>query len=174
MSWNLQIKRTGGWLIVVAAFVFAFDQVTKYAATAYLGPGGQEERVNIIGSWLRLVYVTNSGAAFGILQDRTFLFSIIAFLAIPVLLIFYSRLPSESIIPRFCLGLLLGGTLGNLVDRVRFGYVVDFIDMGYGHLRWPTYNVADSAFVIGVLILTIYLTFLSSDKANKQGVPSAH
>lgn len=167
MNGILRAARGSGLLLVTAGVVLVLDQVTKHAATAYLGPGGQEERLNIVGSWVRLAYVTNSGAAFGVLQDRTLLFSIIAFLAIPVLLVFYNYLPGDSFIPRFCVGLLLGGTLGNLIDRIRFGYVVDFIDMGYGHLRWPTYNVADSAFVIGVFILAFYLTFLSTGRAKQ-------
>ncbi|MCL5961254.1 MAG: signal peptidase II [Chloroflexi bacterium] len=165
------IRQRGALLLTTAAVVFVLDQVTKYLATILLGPTGPMERLDILGSWLRFDYVTNSGAAFGFLQDRTLFFSIVAFLAIPVLLVFYNNLPKESLIPRLCIGLLLGGTVGNLADRVRFGYVVDFIDAGVGHLRWPTFNVADSAFVVGVFILAFHL-LLSADKTDKRGATS--
>ncbi|MBI4322497.1 MAG: signal peptidase II [Chloroflexi bacterium] len=151
----------------VALVVFALDQATKIMAASYLGSANGREHLEVIGSWLRFAYVTNSGAAFGILQDRTTLFTIIAFLAIPILIFFHNSLPSGGWIAKICVGLLLGGTLGNLVDRVRFGYVVDFIDVGVGNLRWPTFNVADSAFVIGVFVLATY--FLTSSEARRAG-----
>ena len=150
--------------VLVAVLVLVVDQLTKLLAIQYLGPASSREFVNVIGSWLRFSYATNSGAAFGILQDRTLFFTIIALVAIPVLIFFHNSLPRDSWLARSCIGLLMGGTVGNLVDRLHYGYVIDFIDAGAGNLRWPTFNVADSAFVVGVLILAAYLLFLSEPK----------
>lgn len=153
--------------LLIALGVFLADQASKLAILDLLGQPGRQEQINIIGSWLRLDLVTNSGAAFGLFQDRTVFFTAVAIIAIPALVVFHNNLPSESWLARNCIGLLLGGTLGNLVDRVRYGYVIDFIDAGVGHLRWPTFNIADSAFVVGVFVLALY--FLTSAERSNAG-----
>lgn len=142
--------------LLIAAAIFLIDQISKLAVLEYMGRNGHQEQIDIIGSWLRLEFVTNSGAAFGIFQDKTLFFTVVAIIAIPVLIIFHNNIPSENALARNCVGLLLGGTLGNLVDRIRLGYVIDFIGAGVGNLRWPTFNIADSAFVVGVVILAFY------------------
>ncbi len=171
MSAIAWIRHRGALLLTTALIVFIVDQMSKNFALSHLGPGAQADSLPILGTYLRLEYVTNSGAAFGLLQDRTLFFSIIAFVAIPILLVFYNSIPKESLIPRLCIGLLLGGTVGNLADRVRFGFVIDFISAGIGHLRWPTFNVADSAFVIGVLILAFHL-IMNTEKGGEKSATS--
>lgn len=141
--------------------VFVVDQATKLLARQYLNPETGLGQVDVVGSWLRLTYATNTGAAFGIFPDRTLLFTVVALAAVPVLILCQRYLPVTGWPARLSLGLLLGGTVGNLVDRLRYGYVVDFIDAGINSLRWPTFNVADSAFVVGIFILAGYLLFFT-------------
>jgi len=103
--------------------------------------------------FFRITYVHNTGAAFGLLRGQSFALTIVAITGIVALLVyvfvFYRHFPwLDNMLTRFGLGLMLGGTLGNLIDRLSFGYVTDFIDFGY----WPAFNVADSAITVGVII----------------------
>jgi signal peptidase II len=154
--------------VFIAMIVFVLDQLSKAMMVDILGSAAPREHIPVLGSWLRFDLVTNSGAAFGLFQDRTMLFTAVAIVAVPALILFHNSLPSQSWLARNCVGLLIGGTLGNLIDRVRYGYVVDFIDAGIGNMRWPTFNIADSAFVIGVLILCYYF-LTSAEKSNTGG-----
>jgi signal peptidase II len=151
----------GGWLpspwrrealfVVGAVLVFVVDQLTKSLAVAYLQPAGS---IPLVG-FLRLSYVENRGAAFGVLQNQTFFFILVGVLVVGGLLASYRYLPTVSPLLNLCLGLQLGGALGNLVDRVRQGYVVDFVDLTW----WPVFNVADSAIVVGVCVMAYYLVW---------------
>ena len=143
--------------LLVALVVLVLDQVSKVLIINRLGPDEGTAAIRVVGDWLRLVYVTNTGSAFGLFPDRSLLFMIIAVLAIPFLLFVYRQVGEYGWPSRVSIGLLLGGTLGNLVDRVRLGYVVDFVDAGVNDLRWFTFNVADSSFVIGVLVLCVFM-----------------
>ena len=142
-----------------AIVLFALDQLTKGWIAATLGPGGARpgQTIELLGDYARLGYTTNTGAAFGIGQNRSFVFTIVALVAIPAIAYFNRTITPRSLLTRLCLGALLGGTLGNLVDRLRHGFVVDFVDVGIGDLRWPSFNVADSSFVVGIIVLSIYL-----------------
>jgi signal peptidase II len=110
---------------------------------------------DVIDGIFRITLVKNSGAAFGMLQGgRVFLIiaSVIASLAI----IFLSeRMREEDFAKRVFLGMILGGAVGNLVDRIYPGYVIDFIDMGIGTYRWPVYNIADAAVTVGGVLLIL-------------------
>lgn len=136
-----------------ALLVYLADQATKRWIVATLGASGGRATVPVVGDWLRLSYVTNTGAAFGLFPDQALFFSLVAIGAVPLLVYLNRYVPPGQWLARLSLGLLLGGTLGNLTDRLRLGYVVDFIDAGIHHLRWPAFNLADSAFVIGVALL---------------------
>ncbi|GBD20764.1 Lipoprotein signal peptidase [bacterium HR28] len=142
--------RTRGWEIVasVAAVVLLVDQISKALVLAYLAPGGPVSEVVLIPRILRLFYVENTGAAFGLFQGKNPLLALLA-LAVVVVLAVWFRALVASWPGAVALGLQLGGALGNLVDRFRHGFVVDFIDFSF----WPTFNVADSAITIGVLLL---------------------
>jgi signal peptidase II len=152
-----------GVSIGIAMVVLAMDQATKRLATSTLSanPDGGPA---ILGGWFRLTYTTNSGAAFGVLADRSILFLLIAVVVLSVVVAYWRFLPTTHPALRVSLGLQLGGACGNLLDRVRAGYVVDFIEIRY----WPVFNVADSAIVIGVLILVIYL-LLGPDTSKASG-----
>lgn len=139
-------------LLLLSAAVLAFDLWTKRWATETLAG---HPPVNVIGELVRFTYTRNSGVAFGLGAGIPFpywLFSIVAALAI-VWLFVRQRVPSPA--RRVALALILGGALGNLVDRVRYGEVVDFIEIGWGRWHWPVFNVADSAVSIGVVLFAL-------------------
>jgi signal peptidase II len=137
------------FLIAVAAAVLAADQVVKALVTSWLGVGGP---VELVGGLVRLDYTRNSGAAFGLYQGGGVLLAAIAIGVSVVIILSYRRLARSPRIVRAALGLILGGAIGNLVDRVRLGYVVDFIDLRW----WPVFNLADSAIVIGITLLILH------------------
>ena len=145
---------------VVAIIVIALDQWTKNWALTTMRPrmdAGGEGPINLAGTWLRLVYVENTGAAFSLGTGVTWIFSLIAVIVIIVIIRTATRL--GSIWWAVALGGLLGGATGNLIDRltrapgVGRGYVVDFIQLPY----WPVFNVADMC-VVGSAILMVALT----------------
>ena len=142
---------------LVGAIVLAADQFTKSLAERFLVMV-PDQSVPVVGDLARLTYVSNRGAAFGILQDRTLFFIVVGSIVVAVILASYRYFPLTSGVLNLALGLQLGGALGNLADRVRFGYVVDFIDVGI----WPVFNLADFAIVVGVGILALHL-FRSTD-----------
>jgi signal peptidase II len=136
--------------LACAAAVLGLDQATKAIAAARLYPG---TAVPLLGDVVRLTLVHNSGAAFGLFPGSRVPFILISILAIGVVLYLYLRDAYRTLANRILLGCILGGALGNLLDRVVRGRVVDFIDVGIGAARWPVFNVADSAVTVGVLLL---------------------
>ena len=107
-----------------------------------------------------LWHVRNTGAAFSLFQGGQAFFLIVTVLAFAMLFYFQRAFRGRGQLLHVVLGLVLGGTLGNLIDRVRLGYVTDFVSVGIGDLRWPTWNVADASLVVGIISLVVYLTFL--------------
>jgi signal peptidase II len=142
-------RRTGVFLLF-AAIVVALDQVTKGLAASHLMPG---ESISVLDDFIRLTLVHNTGAAFGLFPGSRVPFIVVSVIAIGVVLYLFFRETYRSVANRVLLGCILGGAVGNLIDRVRLGYVVDFIDIGFGTARWPVFNAADSAVTIGVLLL---------------------
>jgi signal peptidase II len=143
------VKRSLGFLFAVAGAILALDVWTKQWATRALAGSPP---VPVLGEFVRFTYTRNSGVAFGLgagLPFPYYLFSIAAALAI---LYLFLRQPLPSRARRLALALILGGALGNLVDRVTSGEVVDFIEIGWGRWHWPVFNVADSAVSIGVVL----------------------
>jgi signal peptidase II len=135
--------------VLGALATFVVDQLSKSLAVTYLQPVGS---IPLVG-FLRLTYVENRGAAFGLLQNQTLLFILVGLVVVGGLIASYRHLPTVPPLLNLALGLQLGGALGNLVDRIRQGYVVDFVDLTW----WPVFNVADSAIVVGVCAMAYYL-----------------
>ena len=138
---------------LTAVIVVAVDQLSKYLVKAnmILGQSIPEE------GFFRITYTTNTGGVFGIFTNQTFLITVTAIIGVVAILI-YSRYPQANRVSiRIALGMLLGGAVGNLIDRIRLGAVVDFIDVG----AWPVFNLADSAVVVGIIIIIYYLLFQS-------------
>jgi len=147
---------------VCAAFVVLLDQATKWMASTRLELG---EPVTVLGDFVRLTLVHNTGAAFGLFPGSRGPFIVISVLAIGVVLYLFLRETYRNVQNRVLLGCILGGAIGNLIDRVRLGWVVDFIDMGIGQTRWPVFNVADSAVTLGVVFLAWNLARAGRDAA---------
>lgn len=136
----------------VAVSVVIVDQLTKLWVMATFA---LHEQLSVIPGFFNLVHVTNTGAAFGFLAgDKTLLrqvfFVTVAIAALIVIVFAYNHLKKQSGIFIYALGLIAGGALGNLIDRLRFGYVVDFLDFYLGTYHWPAFNAADSAITVGV------------------------
>jgi signal peptidase II len=133
------------------------DQATKWLVVSRLP---LYEDFPVISGLLSLQYVRNSGAVFGFLSGaeipgKPYLFALLSTLALAALAHYARTIPPDERLPRFALRLVIGGAIGNLIDRVRFGYVVDFVKMHWqGHV-WPNYNIADSAISIGLVLLII-------------------
>ncbi len=152
------------WVIIVLTVVF--DQVSKLWIVNSFELFHSKI---IIPGFFNLVYVTNSGAAFSILADvdspwRHYFFVGVGVVALIVLSFFWYRLRKNSAYFSVALALIAGGAAGNLIDRVRVGAVVDFIDIYVGSYHWPAFNVADSAICIGV---TVYLVFSFIEEKQK-------
>jgi signal peptidase II len=142
-------------LFLVAFGTLAADLATKFLVVRLLPL--HSPTVNILGDLLRLAHVKNHGSAFGLIQGGRLFFIVFSLFSI-ALVATLARLPRyRTPAFGFSLGMILGGALGNLVDRVAFGPVTDFIDMGIGTHRWPTYNVADIGITAGVLLLAVLL-----------------
>ena len=132
-----------------ALLVVALDQLTKAWLSSRLAPG---QSMPVLGDWLRLVHGQNSGALFGLFRDSATGFALVS-LAVIGAIVWYEARAGASRYVSLTLGLLLGGAIGNLADRVRLGYVIDFVDAGLGNLRFWTFNVADSAISLAIVLL---------------------
>ena len=159
--------------IGIAAFVVIIDQFTKLWIMNNLG---LYEQQNVIPGLFDLVYVTNTGAAFGFLAGsksglRQLFFVGVATVALVIIVYAYGHLKKQGKIFVYSLGLIAGGAIGNLIDRVRFGSVVDFLDFYLGSHHWPAFNAADSAITVGVglFMLGTLLQHLEEKKKQVQG-----
>lgn len=133
----------------LAAVIVVADQLTKAWIVSAIAPG---ESISVVGDYLRLVYGRNNGALFGLFRESALLFGLASFVVIGLIVAYHARSGRSSFMS-VALGLLLGGAIGNLIDRLRLGYVVDFVDAGIGDLRFYTFNVANSAISFAILFL---------------------
>ena len=148
------------FLIAWSTFAVALDQLTKIYVHTHFQLG---ESLSVIQNYFNITYVRNPGAAFGFLAESHPQFRELFFLSIPpiVMLIIYFILrsvPDKDRWQIFALSSIFGGAIGNYIDRIRFRYVIDFLDFHYHEkYSWPAFNIADSAIVLGVIILTILM-----------------
>lgn len=150
------MKRSLPNLLLMAA-VIGLDQATKALVAHQLD---LHEYVPLVDGLLSLSHVRNRGAAFGLLSDwdlpyQSTLLSALSIAALAAIAVYFFRLPSAARLPRLALALVLGGAVGNLIDRVRLGYVVDFVHVYWRQHQWPDFNVADSAITVGVTLLVL-------------------
>lgn len=143
---------------LIAIVIIILDQLTKQMAISSLKSGPS---ISVLGNFLRLTYVENRGAAFGILANQRLFFivvtSIVVILIAGVLVVKRDMLFSLTKISMY---MVVAGAIGNLIDRIRFGYVVDFIDIRFGSFyNFPVFNIADISIVIGTFILTVLILF---------------
>jgi signal peptidase II len=136
----------------LAATVFVLDQLTKAWLVSLLPAEGQ--RLSVVGDLVRLVNSHNSGALVGLFKDQALLFGLVS-VGVVGLIAWYHGSSGRNALLSVALGLLLGGALGNMLDRLRLGYVVDYVDIGIGDLRWYTFNVADAAISCAIVLLLL-------------------
>jgi signal peptidase II len=129
--------------------VVVVDQLAKAWLVQHVGPG---EMLIVLGDWIRLLNSHNSGALFGMFRDQAIVFALASIGVIGLIVGYHARSPRSAYMS-VALGLLLGGAIGNFIDRLRLGYVVDFVDIGIGSVRFYTFNVADSAITLAILML---------------------
>ena len=146
-------------IAVLAGVVVVLDQITKLIALARLVPGAP---VRVIDDVLALTLVLNPGLAFGLLAsvptEWRWIVALLSLVALVILVRVALRiLPRGGFADHGAIGLIFGGAIGNLIDRARFGAVIDFVDVHYRGWHWPAFNVADSAITVGVTVLAIRL-----------------
>ncbi len=135
------------FLIVI--FIIFFDQITKYFAVIFYNE--LQNGIEVF-PFLNLVFVTNKGISFGLLSDLNISFFLgLVSLGISIILTFW-LIRSNLNFEKFIISLILGGALGNGIDRIYQSYVIDFIDIHYKNFHWPAFNIADSAITLGVVI----------------------
>src|SRR5438309_4087046 len=150
---------SGRRLLVIGACalaVFVADRITKTWVAESL-PLNQPRQV--VGDYIRIVHAQNTGAAFGLLPERTTLLSVLSVVAVLAIVYYYRQIASNSSLVSATLGMQLGGAFGNLLDRITQGYVVDFVDVGVGDVRFWAFNVADSSIVVGIILVTAALWY---------------
>ena len=144
---------------VVAILTLVIDQISKRVVMTSFRLGESWNPVAALERWVSLTYVTNTGVVFGLFPDHGIIFMVISVVVIVVIVLYYRHLPGDQWLIQTSLGLQLGGALGNLLDRLRYGHVIDFIDFKV----WPVFNVADSSVFVGVVILAFHLLRDSGD-----------
>jgi signal peptidase II len=143
----------------IIAIVMVLDQITKYVINAHVR---LHDTITVIPGFFNITHVRNKGAAFGLFSDlpdhwRSAFFIVITLLAVAALVALIVK--TQERLPVYSFSLIAGGALGNLVDRVRYGEVVDFVQWYVSSYYWPSFNVADSAITIGIVLLAIEMLF---------------
>ncbi|MBA4494224.1 signal peptidase II [Paenactinomyces guangxiensis] len=141
------------------------DQWTKWLVVKHMS---LFQSIPVIDEFFHITSHRNRGAAFGILENQQWLFITITFIVIMIILYYLWQLKSERPWMSFSFALILGGAVGNLIDRIKTGEVVDFLDFRFGTYNFPIFNVADSAIVVGVCILVLITLFSSEVESNEK------
>lgn len=156
--------------VILIILVVVLDQLSKlWIAGNFL----LHESLPVIPGFFSLTYLTNTGAAFGILAGhptwwRQAFFVGVALAALVAICFMYRRLRNDSVWYEVALAFIAGGAIGNLIDRIRLGSVIDFLDVYVGMHHWPAFNVADSAITVGVAIFLVMNIFFADNAAEKK------
>lgn len=147
------------FLTLIGGGIIILDQFTKHHIQKVLR---LNESIVVIDDFFSLTYIRNPGAAFGFFANQTAQFRSVFFLsvsavALTLLIFFFLQAPKEDLCALIAISLLFGGAVGNLLDRLRMGEVVDFLDFYIGQFHWPAFNVADSAITVGISLLMFNL-----------------
>ena len=148
-------------LAVVAGLVVLADQITKALILKYLP---YHQNITVIAGFFDITHIHNPGGAFGLMANmnetvRTIVFLLAASVAVGLIFYFYIKTPRGYSFLAVGFALIFGGAIGNLIDRVRMGAVVDFLDVYIGNYHWPSFNIADSAITAGIFIFGFHLLF---------------
>ena len=136
-------------LFSIAGFIVLLDQFTKYLVRSNIPFGHVFKPELWISDYIRIVHWSNTGAAFGLFQDLSIVFTVLAFVVITVIIYYFPRVPADEKLIRLAMALQMGGALGNLIDRLLRGRVTDFMSV----MNFPVFNVADASISIGVALL---------------------
>jgi len=151
-------------LILVTTSVLLIDQITKLVIVSNLYRGEAIPQEGLF----RIKHTVNTGSAFGLFHNQTVFLIFASFIGVGILVFLYRQNNLSGILPKLSLSLQLGGAIGNLLDRIRYGYVVDFIQIGF----WPVFNIADSCIVIGIILLSFILLRSGKDTQNQKCDPN--
>ena len=148
-------------LVVVTGLIVVADQVTKALIFAYLP---YHQSITVVPGFFDITHIHNPGGAFGLMANlgetaRTIIFLLASSLAVGLILYFYIKTPPSYTFLAVGFALIFGGAIGNLIDRVRLGIVIDFLDVYIGEYHWPAFNIADSAITVGIIIFGYHLLF---------------
>lgn len=147
------------YFLILTLFIISFDQISKYIVIQNLKLGESVPNSGIF----RFTHAQNTGTAFSLFQNQTDILTIVSFVAIVLIIFIYLSIEKPSNYIYLSYGLLFGGAFGNLIDRVRLGYVTDFFDVGF----WPIFNIADSAITIGIILMLFnYLIYNKNNEKN--------
>lgn len=146
------------WGIIIFVAV-VLDQVSKFLIVKYVD---QVSRIPVIENFFYIVYSRNKGAAWGMFQGGRYFF--IAVTIVVSIIMVYMLKKTDSKLLKLSLSFVLGGAIGNFIDRVREGSVVDFLDFYFGSYNFPTFNIADSFVVVGTIMLAVYMLFVQKDE----------
>ncbi|MBN2514799.1 MAG: lipoprotein signal peptidase [Deltaproteobacteria bacterium] len=157
LKWSATVKKKYTLFFIPVGIILLLDQVTKIYVMSHMS---LRDSIIVIDGFFNITYIRNPGAAFGFLADsspafRSIFFVAIAVMAIIMILYLIKKISDERLLLTLCLSLILGGAVGNLIDRVRFGEVIDFLDFYLFSYHWPAFNVADSAITVGAIILVL-------------------
>ena len=160
------MKKTTLLLLLPALAVITLDQISKFVLVSTIPRYGS---VAVIDGFFNLVHVRNRGIAFGLMnrpgQGLQFYFLVAATIgAIALLLFWFKKMKDEDPKITIGLGLILGGAIGNFIDRIRLGEVIDFLDFYVGSYHWPAFNAADAAITVGILWLAVTTILRKSSK----------
>lgn len=143
--------------LIIILFSVITDQLSKFWAAKILKNGNS---IKILGNYLRLTYAENKGAAFSILQNQRTFFLIITIVMLIFLTVIYFKTKNLSNLSKLSIAMIAGGAIGNFIDRLRLGYVIDFIDVRFGNFYdFPIFNIADSFVVCGTILMIILILF---------------
>ena len=157
--------RNYGILLFFAGLIVGFDQWTKYLVRTDLAYGQAWAPWDWMLPYARIIHAQNTGAAFGMFQGMNPVFTVLAIIVAGVILYYFPKVPRTDWLIRLAMVMQFGGALGNLVDRVTQGYVVDFVSLG----TFPVFNVSDSCISIGVVLLVIGMWFKEKDQQPSGG-----
>jgi signal peptidase II len=143
--------------LLIVVFTLALDRWTKSLIQTRFA---LDESMSVIDGFFNITYVRNTGVAFSIFSSinspaKSILLSLFTLIAVVVVVVYSLRSPAENLLLQSALGLVLGGALGNLFDRLSYGYVVDFLELYWRDYQWPTFNIADFAISTGVVLLAL-------------------
>lgn len=161
-------------LLVLAGLVFATDQLTKLWIIRHLplGSYGPYESITVIPGFFYLVHVGNTGAAWSLLTGKSLYLAMVAVVTLCAIFIWRRALGLQDRLAQIAFGLLCGGIVGNLVDRIQHHHVVDFLDFHFGNYVYPSFNIADSGICVGV-VLYIWYSLRVQPKAQRNRPDSA-